>query len=861
MPRKKQSDARSVAISHDANDNVIITGDANKVIIYQTVKQIDVAADTDKEKQNKDIGPNPYLGLGAFQESDADRFFGREKLITILWEKFRDLNMPAPSSDPKIRLLPILGPSGSGKSSLARAGLIPELARHPLPGRKSTRVGVITPGSHPLESLALVLARIATDDPSPALKRDEYKEVIQKRAKEKDYRGLSSIADTLPGIEENPLVILVDQFEETYALCKDENERTVFLENLLQAAADPSQRISVVLTMRSDFIGETQAHTLLNTLVTRQGELVPAMNKDELRDAIAKPAEKAKHPLDEATTDLLIEQTEGREGALPLLQFALTRIWDALPEKKPAETLKGIGGVGGALAGEAQRLYDSLDETGKAIAKRAFLAMVQLGEGTRDTRRRVALEQVVSAKEEEQKVRNILQLFSGQAARLVTFAGEKGKDTIEVTHEALLDHWQELNEWLDGSRDDLRFQRRLEVAARHWDNSGRPDGALWRPPDLDLLGKFYKDKKNYLNDLQQIFYRESEKSRKRRRNWVIGIASLVVVLLGYALYSNNQQRIIAEEKTWEANYNLAQIFEIDAGLALADALAHIDSQHNFQKAWLYTLAALNLDIGKEKRLPTSIGRLVQPELRYGIWHQVWTTSRRMEGVITSVAFSPDGTRIASGSTDNTVRLWDVATGEVLSTFSGHSSYVYSVAFSPDGTRIASGSLDNTIRLWDVATGEVLSTFSGHSSSVTSVVFSPDGTRIASGSEDRTIRLWDVATGEVLSTFSGHNSSVTSVAFSPDGTRIASGSLEETVHLWDVATGEALSTFRGHSSDVTSVAFSPDGTRIASGSGDRTIRLWDVATGEALSTFSGHSSSVTSVAFSPDGDEDRLRFQG
>lgn len=458
--------------------------------------------------------PNPYKGLGAFQETDGDLFFGRENQVVNLRSRLRYLF----EAESVIRLLPIFGPSGSGKSSLVRAGLIPELAKHPMPGCDRSRVAILTPGSYPLESLAVVLARICTNNPTPVAKTREFLEVLVRKNPIDEYDGLNRIANAVLGITISPLIVLVDQFEEIYTLCHDQHERDAFVANLLYAAADRAKSVMVIVILRSDFLGETLKHPALNRLLSEQGYLVPAMNSEELQRAIAKPAEFAGHPLDAATIDLLVKDTEGRAGALPLLQFTLTRVWEKLTEgKHPSETLREMGGIAGCLDGEAQRIYDSLSPTKQEIARRIFLGLVQVGEGTMNSRRRTEIQNLISYRDDLEQVRIVINQFAAPAARLITCSSDStGGETVEITHEALIQYWQQLNHWLQESTADIRFQRRVEDAATWWNQNGRPDGSLWRSPDLELLEAYYERAGANMTKLTLEFLKAS---RQLKRKW------------------------------------------------------------------------------------------------------------------------------------------------------------------------------------------------------------------------------------------------------------------------------------------------------------------------------------------------------
>jgi eukaryotic-like serine/threonine-protein kinase len=307
----------------------------------------------------------------------------------------------------------------------------------------------------------------------------------------------------------------------------------------------------------------------------------------------------------------------------------------------------------------------------------------------------------------------------------------------------------------------------------------------------------------------------------------------------------------ADVKAAEAEANAEQA---RSEKGLAERRLYIADMRLTQRAWE------DADIGRvvellEGQRPKRTGGTDLRNFEWGYWwrltHPGTLSFEGHTGPVASVAVSPDGKRIASGSHDQTVKLWDVATGQVRLTLTGHAGAVMSVAYSPDGKRIASCSDDQTVKLWDAATGQERLTLNAHAGLLASVALSPDGKHIACGSFSGNVKVWDAASGLETLTLKGHSRAVLSIAFSPDGKRIASGSGDQTLKVWDLATGQECLTLKGHAGVIEAVAFSPDGKRIASGSDDQTARLWDAATGQPLVTVKGHTSVVSSVAFSPD----------
>nr|WP_199305730.1 pentapeptide repeat-containing protein [Pseudanabaena sp. FACHB-2040] len=366
----------------------------------------------------------------------------------------------------------------------------------------------------------------------PVAKTREFKEELLQANSQKEFDGLRRIADVFPDISFSPLIVLVDQFEEIYTLCTDAAERDAFVENLLCAASNRSQRVSIILTLRSDFLGATQQHPRLNKLFSSQGFLVPIMQPEELAIAITEPAKRAGHALDKATVQWLIRETEGQEAALPLLQFALTQIWEGLRNGvEPADTLKHIGGVGGALASEAKRLYESLTPDQQRVARCTFLALVQINEDNKNTRRRAAISELITGDSSEALVREVIDCFARPGVWiLVTSCNEQQVEMLEVAHEALIRNWKELQDWLKEHWETLRQKRRIEQVAIEWSDRQRAKDCLLQGRSLRDARSFLQTNKNNsetaLSSLAEQFIRAS---RIKQRQSLLKVSSVFAI--------------------------------------------------------------------------------------------------------------------------------------------------------------------------------------------------------------------------------------------------------------------------------------------------------------------------------------------
>jgi WD40 repeat protein len=859
-----------------------------------------------EEAPKLDEKANPYKGLESFEEGDSDKFFGRKGLIETLQEFVNNHSLTV-----------VLGASGSGKSSLVKAGLIPQLKKQ----REQWRVlDPIRPGESPFRALNHALERenlpvfAIPNKPTNDLTSGDASNESNSSDNTLWYeQGLQNLSFNLVAWRKlypnSKLLLVIDQSEELVTLSRDEVEREMFLKGLARALKAFPDWLRIVLTLRSDFEPQFR-ETALEPYWSGARFIVPAMTREELREAIVEPATaKVMYFEPPKLVDRLIDEVVQMPGALPLLSFTLSELYlkyiKSVREGKrnnraiTQEDYEQLGGVARSLTQRADCEYEELvklDPAYEQTVRHVMLRMVAVGGGEL-ARRQVDLSELEYPEPKNERVKLVIERFA--SARLLV----KGRDIegnlyVEPAHDALVRGWQKLRTWKDRELASLLLQRELTAIANKWTTSRQDKqavGLLWdNDPRLPLVRQVFESDDNWLNSPESEFAQRSIQRRRNNRLQRIGsVTGVMVGLTGLSIFAL-MRTVEAEFQSLDAlsassKAQLASNQELDAliestkaGELLRHSLAgrllryvpwlksdtkmrvvitlhqavykiHEKNRLESHADWVYSVSfspdgQMLATASKDKTI--KLWRRNGEELLPGISEDALSVSFSPVPVASPKGF---GQTLASGGRDGTVKLWRAMDGKLLRMLQSHQKKVNMVNFSPDGNILASASADKTIKLCRIADGKLLKTLQGHTNQVNSVSFSPDGTTVASASMDKTVKLWRVADGKLLRTFQGHNSNVLDASFSPDGRILVSATEDGIVSLWRLD-GIAIRRIEiqvKQAGGVTAVRFTPDGRTIATASADNTVRLWKLD-GSLLQTFGGHTHAVSELRFSPDG---------
>jgi WD40 repeat protein/DNA-binding SARP family transcriptional activator len=828
---------------------------------------------------------NPYKGLRPFLEADAGDFFGRGRTVRRVLDRLAEEGE---------RFLAVVGPSGSGKSSVVRAGVVPALRGGALPGSDRWFVAEMTPGADPFGSLARALVRVA-----PRRMSD-----LARRLREGDD-ALVRVAEELLPAADGELLLVLDQLEEVFTLVDDEVDRSRFLEAIRVAAISPGSRVRIVATLRADLFDRPLAVPGFGELLAARNEAIPPLGVEELRESVTGPAEAVGVTVEpELTAEIVAEITE-RPGALPLLEYALTEVFER--RDGPAMTLeayRAVGGITGALTRRAEAVHGRLNEAGRDATRQLFLRLVTLGEdGAADTRRRALRSELASLHPEPAVMDAAVDAFA--ARRLLSFDRDpvtRGP-TVEVAHEALFDRWERLRRWIDEAREDLRAHGRLSGAARDWVDASREpsfllsgsrleqaeasiaaSGLALSAEERELLDASIADRDRAAAREEKRAERERALERRsltRTRALAAVLAAglvLATVLSAFALRqrgrAEQESRVArARELAAAAVANL----DVDAERSILLALEAIETTREQGGSVLPEAEeALHRAIGASRieRVVPGLGGLVDwspegslfvsegPEESGMVDVRDARTGRRVRrwhghGVdVNDIAFSPDGSMLATTGDDGALRVWDPSTGRQVAEVEGDGQ-VWGPAFHPDGARVAAAWADEgTVRVLDVLEDRTVVEFAAPA--VIDTAFSPDGRQIGiSVTDDPRVFIVDAEDGRLQMELAGHDWPVNDVDWSPDGRWISTASGDLTTRVWNAADGTPRSTLSGHTGMVINADWNPDSQSLVTGSGDGTARVWriDDGGGRHELTLSAHEtrSGLGGVAFSPDGN--------
>jgi len=828
---------------------------------------------------------NPYKGLRPFDEADALDFFGREALVDRLVAR---LSEPVDGN----RFLGVVGPSGSGKSSAVRAGLVPALRSGAIPGSDTWFTVEMMPGPHPFEELEAAILRLATD-PLPT--------VVDRLQAD---NGLADAVEQVLPPDRSELFLVIDQLEELFTHVDEEETRGRFLACLAEAATDPDSRVRVLVTLRADYFDRPLAYPGFGPLLGSRTETVTPLTPAELELAVAGPPERIGVTVEPELIAEIVADSAGRLGTLPLLQYALTEVFER--RKDGALTLAGyreVGGVGGALADRAEHLYEATgrDDGSEAILQ-LFLRLVTIDEGLEDLRRRVRLSELETIEVDREAMMEAIDSFTRY--RLLTSDRDPvtREPTIEVAHEALLRSWPRLRGWLDSAREDLRNHRQLAAEAAAWASSDRDPSFVLRGSRLERFEGWTSGSSVALNAAEREYLdasireRDAERaaeeaqqqrerflerrSAKRLRALVAVLAAAALVAAGLTVVANGQREEAAREARIAGARELAAAaianLDVDPERSILLAMAAVDrtrsvdgsvlpeAEEALHRAVTASRIVRSVPGGAEALDWSSAGLFVAVgpdntgmiDLKDGENGKSVVAFQGPRAHITDVAFSPNGTMLATTSADGRLMVWDVSTGNLVAGMSGHGA-ASGPSFSGDGSIVAGAwSKGETVKILDLSTRRVIRTLRGLLGAA-HTAFDPYARRIAVATEnfDCNAQRWkilviDLETGGRVVLPGSEPCGAPFVTWSPDGRFVAAND-----RIWDARTGKLRFTLFGHTDTVMSADWSSDSRHLVTGGFDGTVRLWEITPGGArqlLSLSAQDMRNVSEVAFSPDG---------
>jgi WD40 repeat protein len=799
---------------------------------------------------------DPFRGLESYELEHAPIFFGRDAAVMKATEQL------AGSARSGRAFLLVSGASGSGKSSLVKAGVVPRLVKpQRISGIAFLRRAVFRPGTAGADVILGLAQALTRGEDSVGLPeliasgQDAGKLATHLRGaiNEAGYLFANALgrlteaereSGRLLAFEEAKLLFVVDQLEELFTVPGIGTEERRLFVQLLGGLAR-SGAVWVIATLRADFWPRAAEEIpQLIALAEGQGRLdLAPPAAAELAEMIRKPAQAAGLSFEAhretglGLDAVLAEHAAAAPGVLPLLSFTLDELYKDAKRRGEAvlthSSYEALGGLEGAIAKRADEIVGGLPAVAQGALPRVLRALTTVSGATDQAP--VARSAPLASFAEGSPARMLVDALT--TARLLVAASERGAaPTVRLAHEALIGRWQRARDQLAADRRDLEIRTLVERQLGRWSQArGRARRLLLlRNPDLanavDLANRWGDE----LDATTRDFIKRSGRRARLAQTLTAAAALLFAVVAIGAVYAA-QQALRAQKEAERAQVNLL------AELATSERL-----RGNLDLGLRLSVHAARLNLRLSENAVT--GSLAGSALAAAVWQSGWRLLLNgHEGSVNSAAFSPDGSRIVTASDDKTARISDAASGKEIAVLRGHGDRVFSAAFNPDGSRIVTASGDKTARIWDAASGKEIAVLR-HDSYVRSAAFSPDGSRIVTASW--TARIWDAASGKEIAVLRGHGSYVNSAAFSPDGSRIVTASWDKTARIWDAASGKEIAVLRGHESYVNSAAFSPDGSRVVTAAWDKTARIWDAASGKAIAVLRGNS--VNSAAFSPDG---------